>query len=318
MVEVTDETNLVALLRRVAELNFHYSDIEYIVYRDNKLYYEFEEELTLCEPNKVYYTIRDVVFSADRYANEFIEHYGAKELEGVEKQEFTPQELNESLTQIRAYLKEYTEYVDYFTSNSKSGYVWDISTITLLKLSNMSYLNGVYKDEMMSKISMLYNGDLTFDYRVERAKKYINTLQALKDEDLKKVLYHRNDIFSMLKIASNDNIKNKLNKYEERLLKYEKDDNHYAISYDLQELFLNILYTYNVEKTHKNLIEKTLFATSKTDIKSASKEYIKLYNKLRGIDFDKKPMEPMDYVIKYWWSGLIISYITIRLAFDGK
>ncbi len=308
MADVTEETNLVALLRRIAELNFHYNDVAFIIYKDQEIYYEYEEQTALCEPYKLYYIIKDVLLAADRYANEFIVHYAVKEIDNLKKNMLTSKEQDEALMQIRAYLDEYTDYVEYFKSNSKDAYIWDISIITLLKLSNMSYFNGVYKNELISKIAVLYDGDLEFNYKIDNAKKYIKTLQALTDDDFKRVLYYRDDLISMMKPASNENIKPHLNNYEETLLKYEKEDNHHAISYYLEELFLKILYNNNLEKNHQEYIENVLVKTSKTDSKKASKELIKLYNKLREIDFDKAPKTLLDKVLDYWWVLLILYF----------
>jgi len=313
LVDIDKDCNKIALLRKVAELNFHYNNLAYLVYENNKIYYKYIEPLELCEPNKLYHTIRDIVFSSDKYANEFIEYYNAKPIDSFKKKRLNSNDEKEALSQIKDYLNEYSQYVEYFTTHNLENYIWDISVITLIKLSNMTYLNGIFRDELMIHISALYDDELNFGYRIDIAKKYINSLQKIDINKFKDALYYREDIFSMLMYPSNYHIHKKLKDYEETLNKYQNEGNHFAISYYLMELFLNLIYRYNLNKKHKKLIHKTLLQTSKANTKDASKELIKLYNKLQNINFEENSKTTLfETLIDYWWVLILIYIIFSR------
>ena len=72
---IGDKTNRVALLRRVAEVNFSPLRLEQIHLKKDELHFEYEMPIELAQPNKVYDIIRNVALFADKYDDEFVENF---------------------------------------------------------------------------------------------------------------------------------------------------------------------------------------------------------------------------------------------------
>jgi len=278
--KIDKNTNVVALLRRVEEVNFSYFDLAYIELNEDKLEISYSAPLDLCKPIKIYNLIKDVTFLADEYANEFIKKYNAKFLKEPKVKHLTQKEQEEVYREIKRVIKEYKDYSLYFKEKQKDAYCWDIGVISLLKLSNMPYLNGYLQYDIIKSIRVMYDGDLDFDYRILKAKEQIDEIANLSKEELLSNLYHTELFTSMLFFSSEDIIKDRLEKSIETLQKYEKDANYFAISYYLQTVFLKLIYNYNLSSVYKREIENCLVKISGKKPKEASSKLIKLFNKL--------------------------------------
>ncbi len=279
MVSIDKDTNVVALLRRVAEINFALLDYVSITFENNLLSMNYVEKIDRCKPLKVNWILQEFLFAGDEHLNEFIEKYNAKSLSLVKKEELTTAQQEKVLKAIRGYLSEYDSYVDYFENNGRSSYVWDIALITLYKISNMNYLNGYLKYELINKISILNNEKIEFKDKLIEAKKYIKSLQEKSDEFYLERMFFREDIISLLKISSVDILKEYLGGYFDSLAKYESEQNDFAKVYYLQVIFLRVIYNYNISAYQKKQIEKALRRIAKDNIKKGSENLIILYNK---------------------------------------
>ena len=279
MVAIDKDTNVVALLRRVAEINFALLDYVSITFENNLLSMNYVEKIDRCKPLKVNWILQEFLFAGDEHLNEFIEKYNAKSLSLVKKEELTTAQQEKVLKAIRGYLSEYDSYVDYFENNGRSSYVWDIALITLYKISNMNYLNGYLKYELINKISILNNEKIEFKDKLIEAKKYIKSLQEKSDEFYLERMFFREDIISLLKISSVDILKEYLGGYFDSLAKYESEQNDFAKVYYLQVIFLRVIYNYNISAYQKKQIEKALRRIAKDNIKKGSENLIILYNK---------------------------------------
>ncbi len=278
--KIEENTNKVALLRRVAEVNFSYFDLSSIELNKDRLEIFYSTPIELCKPIKIHNLIKDICFLADEYDDEFIKKYGVKFLKEPRVKALNPKEQESAYSEIKRIIKEYRDYSKYFKEQQKDAYRWDIGAISLLKISNMPYVNGHLRYEIISTIRTLYNGDLDFDYRIQKAQEQIDEIDNLSKEELLANLYHIELFTSMLFFSSPDIIKDRLESNLETLQKYEKDENYFAISYYLQTVFLKLIYNYNMCSNCKREIENTLIKVSGLEPKEASPKLIKLFNRL--------------------------------------
>lgn len=72
--KITENTNKVALYRKVAEVNFHPLKLTQIILHNDTLWFEYKTPIELCQPYKIYYLLREICISADNYDDEFIEN----------------------------------------------------------------------------------------------------------------------------------------------------------------------------------------------------------------------------------------------------
>jgi len=310
---ITEETNVVALLRKVAEVNFSRFDLAQIVLDENKLSISYETPLELCQPFKIYTLLREICFRSDEFDDEFIENYGASFYKEPKRTALTEEEEEKAWLQIDNILQEYEGYSNYFKEKQKDAYQWDIGVISLLKIANMPYVNGVLRHELMDQIDLMFNSDKEFNYRVEKGRNYIKKLSGKSKKEILSNLYHTEQFISMLWRSSPEIIEEKLENFNATVEKYDKDENAFAVSYYLQGIFLKLIYNYNLEESYKNAIENVLEETSGLKPNDASPKllevYYALYNKKLNSKIVRVKREDKESVWRKL--GNYLSYITI-------
>jgi len=275
--KITDETNVVALLRKVAEVNFSRFDLAQIVLEKEKLTISYETPLELCQPFKIYTLLREICFRSDEFDDEFIENYGAAFYKEPKRKELSKEEQERAWLQIDTILQEYESYSNDFKEKQKDGYQWDIGIISLLKIANMPYVNGVLRHELMEQVDLMFNGDKEFNYRVEKGRNYIKKLSGKSKNEILSNLYHTEQFISMLWRSSPEIIEEKLESFHGTVEKYDKDENAFAASYYLQGIFLKLIYNYNLDERYKSAIENVLEETSSLKPEDAAPKLLKVY-----------------------------------------
>jgi hypothetical protein len=297
--KITEETNVVALLRKVAEVNFRRFDLAQIALDKDELFVRCEVPLELCKPYKIYMLLREVCFRTDELDDEFIDKYEASFIKKPNCVELSDEDKVKAWKQIDNILDDYDKYSAHFKEKQWDGYLWDIGVICLLKLANMPYLNGVLRHELMDTIDLMYNSDKQFTYRVEKGKNFIKKLSMKSKAEIMSNVYHSEQFISLLWRSSDEIIEKKMEDYKESIEKYDRDENFFATSYYLQTVFLKLIYNYNLEDNYRNAIQNVLEEISgKTDEASAPK-LLKLYNA-----FSKRTLTPKVEEKKSFWSKL--------------
>ncbi len=304
--KVDKDSAATPLLRRVAEINFSALDFAQIRFKDNLLYIDYVEPIELCSPRKVNYVLQEILFNADEFYNEFIELYDAKEAVKVTKEILNTSQQSRVIRDIREYLGEVDSYIEYYEKNDKSNYAWDIIIITLYRISNMSYLNGYIKYEIMQKISMLHNRDIDFQDRISRGKIYINELKELSDDYYKSKLYFREDMVTMLKTSDIDIIKDWVSEYSDTLKDMEESNDNFAASYYAYAMFLRLIYNYNISRRQRGEIETLLEKISRKDLNSAKDKLITLHNQFINKKIEDKDRFIFSYSNIFWISISVV------------
>ena len=288
IVAIDSNTQLIPLLRKVAEVNFSLLDFSHIVYDDDKIYINYQLELHRCKPNIINWVFQEIIFNADELCNEFIYKYGATDINAIAKNRLNQSQKTKTIKQIRLYLDEFSKYEKELEKDGKSDFVWDMVIITLYKLANMSYINGYLKFELMQKLSMIHDRDIDFYERIKQGKAFINELQEKNDKFYEDILYFREDLVSMLKFSNTDILKSWFEDYGENLVKMENSNDYFSMSYYMEAMFLRVIYNYNLSPTQKNAIEDTLKDVSNAEVEYAQKKLVKLYNKFINKELSDK------------------------------
>ena len=325
--KIAEETNVVALLRKVAEVNFSRFDLAQISLDGDKLTILYETPLALCQPFKIYTLLREVSFRADEFDDEFIENYGAVFYKEPKKRELTEEEKERAWLQIDGILQDYEHYSTYFKEKQRDGYQWDIGVISLLKIANMPYVNGVLRHELMEQIELMFDGDKEFNYRVEKGRNYLKKLSKKSKNEILSNLYHTEQFISMLWRSSAEIIEEKLEKNHSTVEKYDKDEKAFAASYYLQSLFLKLIYNYNLEENYKATIEHVLEETSGVTVEEAApkllKVYYAMYNKTLNENIDQflpekhQEEESTWSKISTYLSYIAIAYLVYKYLIKG-
>jgi len=286
--QITDNTNKVALLRRVAEVNFSPLQLEQIHLKGNKLCFEYQMPIDLAQPNKVYDILKNVALYADKYDDEFIEKYKAQFIKKPIYKELTQEENEAVWQQISDVFEDYKNFSALYKEKRWDGYIWDILVISFLKISNMPYVHGKLRSDLIYIISLLTNSDIDFKHRVDKATNFMKKLLDKSKEEIMKNVYHAEQFIS-LRYRSNaqiitDRLKNNLEVVQDD----EKNEKYFNLSFFLQYLFLRLIYDYNLEDSYKQSIYKVLEDVSGLEPEEAAPKLIELFYAMYKAEINKE------------------------------
>jgi hypothetical protein len=316
--KVTEETNMVALLRRVAEVNFDVLDLAQIVLEEDTLVFRYEALLTTCHPNKIYTVLRNISFRADDYDDMFVEEYGAAFYKQSERQSLSEEEKSETVRQIRETLAHVDTYSQYFIEERKENYRWDIIVIALLRLSNMPYMQGKLRSELIENIERMYDGDIELTQRINKGLLYIKELEEHSDEYYKKSLYHVEQFISLRWRFSPQIIEERMERHKETIDRMNESEDHMAASYFLYAVFLKLIYNYNLDENYKKEIERVLTEVSGKDTKTAAPILLELYWDMYNVEVETKEEEEKKSTVSTWITNAIWVVVAVYLALKYK
>ena len=277
---IGSQTNRVALLRRVAEVNFSPLHLEQIHLKNNELHFEYETPIDLAQPNKIYDVIRNVAVYADKFDDEFIENYQAEFIYKPAYTELTPEEQEKVWQQISGIFEDYKNYSRYFKEKRLDSYIFDILILSFLKIANMPYVNGKLRSDLDSIIFLMTDWLSDYNYRVNKGVNFMKKLLDKSRDDIMKNFYHADRLISLRMRSNKQIISDRLKKSLETVQKNEKKENYLELSYYLQYLFLTLLYDYNLEENYKNEIYNVLEAVSGLKPEDAAPKLKELFYKM--------------------------------------
>lgn len=316
--KVTDETNMVALLRRVSEINFAILDLAQIVLEEDTLVFRYEALLSTCQPSKIYTVLRNISFRADDYDDIFVEEYGAVFYKQPETKVLSDEEKVETLKQIREVLANVSTYSKHFIEERQESYRWDIIVISLLCLSNMPYMQGKLRSELIENIERMYDGNMDLTQRINKGLLYVKELEEYSDEYYKKGLYHVEQFISLRWRSSPKIIEERMENHKESIDKMNESEDHMAASYFLYARFLKLIYNYNLDENYKKEIERVLKEVSGKDTKEAAPILLELYWDMYNVEVETVEEEEKKSTVSTWLTNAIWIAVVAYLAFKYK
>jgi len=274
---ITEKTNKVALLRKVAEVNFSPLRLAQIHQHKDELWFEYEMPIELSQPNKVYDILRNVAVYADDYDDMFINKYQAEFYKKPEYKELADTEKEQVWKQITEIFEDYTNYVQFFKDKRWDDFIWDMLAISMLKISNMPYVHGKLRSDLIEYIGNIFNADLDFNFRVDKGVNYMKKLIAKPKEEIMSDIYYADHLISLRWRSSQQAITDRLKHNLERVQDYEKEESNFNVSYYLQFVFLKLIYDYNLGDVYKNAIYNVLEEVSGLEPNQAAPKLIKVF-----------------------------------------
>ncbi len=275
--KITNNTNKVALYRKIAEINFNPLTLSQIQLKQDTLWFEYETPISLCQPFKVYGVLHEICVYADKYDDEFVEKYKADFYQEANTQPLTGSEAEQVWQQINDILTEYKEHSNYFQEKRWDSFQWNLMVIAMLKIANMPYVHGALRTKLKEYVDNLFNTQIDFQYRIDKGTNFMQKLCAKTKEDFMKDAYHA-ETFISLKWRSSVKILQDDAKYlENTVAKYVKEEDHFALCYFLQYNFLYTIYNFNMEELHKNALYDVLEKTSGLEPDQAAPKLLETY-----------------------------------------
>ncbi len=290
---ITNQTNKVALLRKVAEVNFTPLRLAKIVLRnENELWFEYDMPKALAQPNKLYNVIRNIAIYADDYDDMFINDYNAEFYKKPNYKDLSAEEQDQVWAQVTDIFTKFEAYLNFFKEKRWDDWVWDITIIALLKISNMPYVNGEMRTDLIKEIGKLQDSDIDYKLRMDRGTKFMKNLVKISREDFMKHVYHADQFISLRWRSSEQIISDRLKNYLERVQDYEKNESNFNMSYYLQFIFLRLIYNYNLEDNYKQAIYTVLEEVSGLDPNEAAPKLTKVFYAMQTGSINKKEETP--------------------------
>jgi len=219
---------------------------------------------------KIYDVIREICISADNYDDEFIKKYQAEYYERPHINRLTNEHKEQAWNSFRTISDQYKKYVVIFEQNLWIGSIWDIMAISMLNIANMPYVHGTLRTELDEALAIHYDTDLNTDYRLDMGKSYLKRLfnETTREQFLENI--YLADIFISVKTRSSvDILMSVFDMARENVIKEINDGNHLAAAYTMMLFFLRLIYDYNLEGKHQDVIYDTLEKAGGTDCKLA-------------------------------------------------
>ena len=279
---ITDQTNEVALLRKVAEVNFSPLTLAQIQLEKNELWFEYEMPIEFSQPHKVYDILRNVSVYADDYDDMFIDKYNAAFYKEPKHTELSSTEKEEVWSQINTIFEDYKNYTQFFKDKRWDDFQWDNLAISMLKISNMPYVHGKLRSDLIEYIGNLFNPDLDFNLRVDKSVNFMKKLTEKSQDEIMKNVYHAEQFISLRWRSSQQIITDRLEHNLERVQNYEKEQSNFNLSYYLQFNLLKLIYDYTLEDHYKNAIETVLEEVSGLDPNESAPKLAKVFHALHS------------------------------------
>lgn len=276
-VKITKQTNKIPLFRKAAELNFSPLTIAQIHLANDRLYFESNCLLELANPYKIYDILREISINADHYDDEFVEKFNTDFYSKHNGTSLNQEQSNEVWQQIETIRNDYLAYSQAFKQKQKDGFQWDIIMISILKLANMPYIQGTLRTQLQEYVNNMFNSRIDFNYRVDKGTSFMKKLCGMSREEFMKDIYHSSNFISLRWRSSKEILQNEARNMEKFVRRYQKDNNNFLLSYYLQSSLLDIVYKYNLETNHQNMIYDVLEEVSGLEHYEAASKMVIVY-----------------------------------------
>jgi hypothetical protein len=184
------EKNKIPLLRQIAGLNFVNLDLAAIVLKDNQLFFEYSCPLSLVNPYKIYYVLREICRTGDKYDDEFVTKFGAQRIYEPKVTPYDSQTIDAIYDVIQLSCKEAWDVLKEFEANRKYGSAWHIIDTALLKIMYYAHPQGQLLNELNKAIGNMDREDIPLPDIIVQGKQALERLQTMDKKALAEDLYY--------------------------------------------------------------------------------------------------------------------------------
>ncbi len=263
------ETNPVPVLRKVAELNFSPLNMAAIRLEDNNLSFAFQCKLNTCEPFKMYYALKEICQTGDKYDDYFTVKHAAKRLQEPKVTPYSVGQAEQTWIQTCAYIDEAMEYAAYFEGKRWYDFTLDILALALLKIEHYACPQGNIKNELEDAVDYLYEQGSVQD-KINSCKKVLLKIKEKGKEAFIADLYQA-EIFVPSK--SMDSLSDKQKNWEGRLQTATEElnsSNYMAATFTILTSFYYSSFYTTIPADLDNFITSVLEKASGKDWKEAA------------------------------------------------
>ncbi len=265
------------ILRKVCEINFSELNLAKIECKEDLLYFTFSCPLNACEPWKIYDTLKEICWTADKYDDDFIILQEAAWVDAPETTPFSDARKEQSWNAFKLYLREAKDSIAYLTQLNANYLVWDVLYMTLLKIDHLCAPQGIVKNMMEKNINKLFEkrdlNDLVYD-----GTNYINSLDNLPQSAFFTQLYEVSTFIPSKLTGSAANVQTALKPFLTEAYGFINKTDTISAYLCLQKAIFRLLYNHRFNALQWQHLETVLAGNHRMPVKDAtSKLYDQLY-----------------------------------------
>ena len=144
----------------------------------------------------------------------------------------------------------------------------------------MPYVHGTLRTKLQEYVSNMFNGDIDFQFRIDKGTNFMKKLCAMPKEEFIKNMYNADALVSLKWRSSTEIIQDNMKNRENIVNNYVKDQDNFSLCYYLQFSFLHVVYSYNLEEDQLNSIYEVLETVSGLDPVAAAPKLLETYTGL--------------------------------------
>ncbi len=256
------EAKKVPLMRKLLELRLDMLDLATITLKEDNAVFEFSCPLELCEPYKIYAVLKEICLSADRYDDEFIEKFDAKNIQEPKIEQIPLPVKEEIHTKVQELIDDNVARLDYYVSKRDGRKVWCTLNIALKQLEYYAQPQGYLRTELENAIDLIYSDDINFHDMVLKSKENLLKIRNYDKEKFLENLYNI-EVFVPYKYSGKkENIRDNWSDRYDDVIELMNNNNHEAACIEMLSAFYDLYYYNLVNKEISKPIEKAMSEAS--------------------------------------------------------
>ncbi|WP_347373788.1 hypothetical protein [Aequorivita sp. Q41] len=197
----------VPLMRKLAEIRMHPLNLTNVVLEKELVYFSFSCPINLCEPYKIYSVLREICFYADSYDDEFIEKFGATNLQEPKTTPFSNELKQEAYANYQKILAEGLERFAIYMENRHTHNAWYTLNITLKRIEFYCEPQGYLRTLLERAIDGIFDKNTPFQNRLLNGKNSLEKLKEYTEDKFSEDLYQIETFIPHKYSSKKDNIR---------------------------------------------------------------------------------------------------------------
>lgn len=273
----------VPLLRKAAELNFHPLNLAQIRMSGDNLCFTYNSTLDTSEPYKMFFVLREICKTADRYDDDFREKFQSKNLVEPEVVYCTDKEAEQAVAITREIVNDTLAFATYFDSLRAYNQTLDILNIGLKRIDFAVQPKGFLKNEIERVQNDMAKTETSVVDRNNYARALLVKILQMQKEDVVKSLYKTQVFVPDKQNASVDGVRHFLNPYATNAQKYLSDRHDLMAVLECLFGFYTLLYGHYVDKQVSDEITDAMASASQKSWTEAASILVPVIVKYKNV-----------------------------------
>ncbi len=283
-----NQSTIVPLLRQVCSLNFNNMDLAQIYLKnDSQLNFEYSCKISETNPYKLYYILKEICATGDKYDDEYVTQFGAKRIYEPIITPFATDKSETAYNTIQKIIKDTFEYVNYLESKRWYGLAWDVTALTLRQIDFYVHPQGQLRNDLEDAIGDMHAKNIPTNELVDRGKKFLSYLQDMNKEQFIADLYDVETFIPDKRRSSLQNIQENLEDEQERTKEGMDKGNYMNVVLGILFVYYNAFYHNNLQDDISSVMTDAMEQASGKSWEEGAKALAASLDKIMNGDLSK-------------------------------